>query len=158
MHLESCPYNFWGPLPGCPRAGQRMPPFPASVWVPKELASWPGPDQAFLSPHRLWGCPLALGGFLCSLASPELVSLLRLMGLGQVWMGRALIHGLENPSLVICQLSPRPEPVAGPPTSLSNLGLGALKGPCPFIVCETPRVILKPSPGLPCTCPGQVWP
>lgn len=30
------------------------------------------------------------------------------MGLGQVWMGRALIHGLENPSLVICQLSPRP--------------------------------------------------
>lgn len=29
------------------------------------------------------------------------------MGLGQVWMGRALIHGLENPSLVICQLSPK---------------------------------------------------
>lgn len=95
---------------------------------------WLGPDQALCSPHRLYLC-LALRGCLCSLASPELGSLPGLMSLGQVWMGQALIHGLENPSLVICQLSLRPEPVVtGPPTSPRNSGLGVLGGHCPFIV------------------------
>lgn len=112
---------------------------------------WPGSDQAFCSPHRL--CPLSgFGG--CSLLPglSRVRSLLGPMSLGQVWTGQALNHGLENPSLVICQLSLRPKPVTVPPTSPRNPGLGALGGRCPFIVRETPSIILKPSLMVP-MCP-----
>lgn len=117
VHLEPCPYSFWGPLPGCPRAEAVKDTFPSLSVGPKDLELWPGCDQAFLGTQKL--CPLFgfRGGLLCSLAPPELGSLPGLMVLGQVWMGQALIHSLENPSLVICQLSPRPGLVIGPPTS-----------------------------------------
>lgn len=138
-YLDRCTWNpapitSGGPCQDAPGLGKV--PFPSLSVGPQGAGLWPGPEQAFLGPHRL--CPLFGFGGLSLLPGLSRVSLLRLMGLGQVWIRRALIHGPENPSLVICQLSPRPGPVTGPPTSLSNLGLGALKGPCPFIVCETP--------------------
>lgn len=113
---------------------------------------WPGSEQALCGPigSVLY---LALGGVLCSLACPELGSLPGLMSLSQVWMGQALIHGLENPSLVICQPSLRPELVTGPPTSPRNPGLGALGGRSPFIVHEIPSIILKPSLVVPMCLP-----
>lgn len=116
------------------------------------LRSWRcGLDQTCLLQPTLPGLPptspiphLTVRGVPCSLASPELGSLLGLAGLGQAWMGHALIHGQENPSLVICQLSLRPGPVARPPTPPCNPGLGAPEGSCSLIVCETPRIILNP--------------
>lgn len=50
-------------------------------------------------------------------------------------MGQALIHGLENPSLVICPAGP--EALGESLTSLTHPGLGTLKGPI-LRVCETP--------------------
>lgn len=105
-YLDRCTWNRAPMVSGGPARmapGQKLleSTFPASV----EL--WLGPDQAFLSPDRF--CPLFGFGWLSLLPGLKRIrSLPRPMGLGQVWMGRALIHGLENPSLVICQLSPRP--------------------------------------------------
>lgn len=79
-----------------------------------------------MSSHRF--C-LALRGHSLPLASPELGSLLGLMGLGREWMEHALIHGLENPSLVIYQLSLSLCQSPALPLPLQNPDLGALDGP-----------------------------
>lgn len=69
VHLESCPYNFWGGPARMPQ-GWAKSPFPASVWVPKELGCGQDLSKPSLAPTGSVLC-LALGGFLCSLASPE---------------------------------------------------------------------------------------
>lgn len=62
----------------------------------------------------------------------RLGSLLGRMGLGREWMEHALIHGLENPSLVIHQLSLGPGPVTGPPTSSLKPRFGGCGGLLPL--------------------------
>lgn len=85
-------------------------------------------------PNRMssHGFCLALRGHSLPLAAPELGSLLGLTGLGRVWMEHALIHGLENPSLVIYRLSLRPGPGTGPPTSSPKPRSGGSGGPLPL--------------------------
>lgn len=124
VHLEPhlCNFQgfFQGRAVGSPPAQLHSGPLRSWRWGPDLTEPSAAPTDSVFS--------LALGVILCSLASLQLGSLLGLMGLGQVWMGQALIHGLENPSLVICQLPPRPGLVTDPPTSPQNPVLGALEG------------------------------
>lgn len=156
QHLNRCTWNPTsvaseasdlmpqGWSPGCPL-------FQTQCGYPKSWRCGPDLTKPMSSLRLCW--LEGRGGIVCP-AFPELGSLLGLRSGRSVdgegsdsWPGKSLLSHL--PTVL------RPGSVTGPPTSRENPELGVLEGPCPFTVCVMPRIILKISPELPCTCPGQ---
>lgn len=85
VHLEPLFFGFWGHCQNVPELGPFKSPFSASVWAPKELETWPRPEQEAHTGSIL--CPASEGVLSCPV-SLELGSRPGQMGLGQVWTGR----------------------------------------------------------------------
>lgn len=110
MHPEPYLCSSWGLCHEVTGQGRLESPFPASECASGEWRSGLDPTKPLQPPHRL--CTLSgFGGGEegCSLL-PGLYKVRKSAGThesGPSVDGKALIHGLENPSLVICQTVPK---------------------------------------------------